>query len=42
MSYINSNLEDLIARGEHSKILILDGTHGSVDGADSLTEKTRQ
>ena len=40
MSYINSNLEDLIARGEHSKILILDGTHGSVDGADSLTERT--
>jgi len=39
-SHLNSNLEDLIARGEHSKILILDGSHGRKDGADSLTEKT--
>ena len=40
MRYLNSNLDDLIARGQHSKILILDGSHGREDGADSLTEKT--
>ena len=37
MRHLNSNLEDLIARGQHSKILILDGSHGRKDGADSLT-----
>ena len=40
ISHLDSNFEDLISRGEHSKILILDGTHGSKDGGDSLTEKT--
>ena len=39
VDHLNSNLNDLMARGEHSKILILDGTHGSKDGGDSLTER---
>ena len=39
LSHLNSNFEDLISRGEHSKILILDGTHGFEDGTDSLVEK---
>ena len=39
VDHLNSNLNDLMARGEHSKILFLDGTHGSKDGGDSLTER---
>ena len=39
ISHLDSNFGDLISRGEHSKILILDGTHGSKDGGDSLTER---
>ena len=40
VNYLNSNLDDLMAREEHSKILILDGTHGNEeDGSDGLRKK---
>ena len=40
VAHLSSNLEELIRCGEHSKILILDGTHGNKVGTDGMKEKT--
>ena len=40
LNHLNSNFDDIIARGEHSKILILDATHGSRYGRSVLTDWT--
>ena len=40
VAHLSSNLEELISRGEQSKILILDGTHGNEEGTDGMKEKT--
>ena len=36
--FINDNLESLTARGDKSKILILDGSHGDEDGNDGMNK----